>query len=800
MKYKAIYTLLGLICFGLLTCTTSTPLSPWSFNQPSSREFNHNNQNSKDHSKNPSQNSLKNPSKNHSKNTSQNLSKNHSKNTFKNPYQNTFKNPSKNTFKNPYQNTSKNPSKNTPYQNTSKNPSKSSSGASPTQHSSSNKSDPHQPSPPPYSSNSNFDIFQPLLPLDNYGPTTRDYTFICKRTNLAPDGVEREVWTVNGQYPGPIIQANIGDTIKVTVINEFKDPTGIHMHGIFMNETNWFDGVPGMTQCPQISGTTFTYTFTVNQYGTYWYHSHFVAQYVDGLKGPIVIHDPEDPYLSSYDFEYVMTVSDWYHDPTGNFMPIFLSYQGNDPVPDSGEISGVGRYSCSNTTLPCKDNGYATYKVQKGKRYRFRIINTSAMAHFVVSIDNHPMTIIECEGTNVQKHTVDFLPINIAERYSVIIDCNQPVNNYWIRASMSRCSIPYQPGDPDTINSNSSLNYDVRGILSYDGAPKGEPQSTGVKIPKSQCYDQDVSTLKPYPPQPPPQSSTSTLELAVNVGFVQPSDVLEATVNGSSYVPDFKEPTIMKLKNGIDPSKFFRSDNAYGYDFPHCAVVDLIIRNLERRTHPFHLHGHNFWVICQGEAGSFNKSLGSLEYNLVDPPLRDIVTVKPQRYIACNPGIWAFHCHIEWHVEMGMVAQLIESPDIFIKNQLPKMPRQISEFCNKYDNEKPPDNPISDDSTHDSGSPQDNGPPPPNNGPSNDTSSQSSPDNSSQDEPSPDNSSQDETSPDNSSQDKSSPDNSSQDKSSQDNSSKDKSSPDHSSQKKPKKAKKPKQTKNNKNH
>ncbi|CAG8654980.1 9761_t:CDS:2, partial [Dentiscutata heterogama] len=95
------------------------------------------------------------------------------------------------------------------------------------------------------------------------------------------------------------------------------------MHGIFMNNITWFDGVPGLSQCPQISGSTFTYTFPVNQYGTYWYHSHFVAQYVDGLKGPIIVHDPEDPYKDSYDCEYVMTISDWYHEPTGNFMPTF---------------------------------------------------------------------------------------------------------------------------------------------------------------------------------------------------------------------------------------------------------------------------------------------------------------------------------------------------------------------------------------------------------------------------------------------------------------------------------------------
>ncbi|CAG8576610.1 4508_t:CDS:2 [Racocetra fulgida] len=279
-----------------------------------------------------------------------------------------------------------------------------------------------------------------------------------------------------------------------------------------------------------------------------------------------------------------VTVINEFGDPTS------IKYRGNDPVPDSGEISGVGRYDCSKAEgSSCKDRGYAVYKVQQGKKYRFRIINTSAMAHFTVSFDGHPMTIIEVEGTHVKEYTVEYLPINIAERYSVIINCNQTVGNFWIKALIARCSIPYRPGDPRTINSNSAINYTVLGILRYEGAPESNPQSTGFRIPPPNCYDQDPSTLKPYKPEPPPSGDVETIPFTVDVSLLQTSNLLAATVNGQSFVPDFSYPTVKRLRDGMDPSRFLVTDNAYGFNISSGSPVEILIRNDENRTHPFHL-------------------------------------------------------------------------------------------------------------------------------------------------------------------------------------------------------------------
>lgn len=95
---------------------------------------------------------------------------------------------------------------------------------------------------------------------------------------------------VNGSFPGPLIEANWGDIINVTVDNQLDEGTSLHWHGFLQKETPWYDGVPSVQQCPIAPGHSFTYSFKADLYGTSWYHSHFSAQYADGLLGPIVVH------------------------------------------------------------------------------------------------------------------------------------------------------------------------------------------------------------------------------------------------------------------------------------------------------------------------------------------------------------------------------------------------------------------------------------------------------------------------------------------------------------------------------
>jgi iron transport multicopper oxidase len=99
------------------------------------------------------------------------------------------------------------------------------------------------------------------------------------------------------------------------------------------------------------------------------------------------------------------------------------------------------------------------------------------------------------------------------------------------------------------------------------------------------------------------------------------------------------------------------------YVLPYGAVVEITIDNHDDAAHPFHLHGHNFQVIDRSSFGNMFPSSGPYS----TPMRRDTIQVQSQgyaviRFVADNPGISLFHCHIEWHVESGLTATFIEAP------------------------------------------------------------------------------------------------------------------------------------------
>lgn len=214
---------------------------------------------------------------------------------------------------------------------------------------------------------------------------TREYYFDIQQVTIAPDGVSRTAYAINGTIPGPTIIADWGDTVVVHVTNSLtaaKNGTSIHFHGIRQNYTNQMDGVVSITQCPTAPGSSMTYTWRAVQYGTTWYHSHIGLQAWEGVFGGILINGPA---TANYDEDKgVLFLNDWSH-RTADELYITAETQG-PPQLDNGLINGTNVYGTAGTRF----NTCFT----SGSSYRLRVINAAIDSQFKFSIDNHTLTVI----------------------------------------------------------------------------------------------------------------------------------------------------------------------------------------------------------------------------------------------------------------------------------------------------------------------------------------------------------------------------------------------------------------------
>jgi FtsP/CotA-like multicopper oxidase with cupredoxin domain len=494
-------------------------------------------------------------------------------------------------------------------------------------------------------------------PLRIRDPKINTYNFTLTRVNLAPDGFTRSLATVNGQFPGPVIEINKGERIVMNVQNELGEPSAIHSHGMFQRGTPWYDGVPGQSQCEIPNNFTFTYDFTVNdQAGTYWYHSHSSGQYVDGIVGPLVIHDPEDPYLKDYDEEIIVVLSDYFHTQAEELLKKYNAPNGGDnPVPDNGLINGKNNYDCSKAPpgSTCVNNsGLSRFEFVANKRYRIRIINTSAFSSFIFSIDKHVLELIEADGSYTKPININRLPINVAQRYSVIVTANQSVSNYIMRSDFQKDCMP-----------GADLP-DVTAIVHYDGASEDPPVPAPWPDVVKECEDLDQGILLSLNDGGVPPS-TREIDLSAILDFDK-DRIIRGFINNVTYVPDIKNPSLAKIFAG--QKDFPPEQNAFIFNTTG-EVVDIILTTGDIE-HPFHMHGHQFWVLGFG-TGAVDRS----KFNKVNPIKRDTATLPGWiaiRFVLDNPGVFGLHCHMEWHLQAGLLAQLIELPDEIAKMTPPK--------------------------------------------------------------------------------------------------------------------------------
>ncbi|KAI0266266.1 Cupredoxin, partial [Gloeopeniophorella convolvens] len=343
-------------------------------------------------------------------------------------------------------------------------------------------------------------------------------------SNISPDGFTRSAVLAGGTFPGPVIQGTKGGQFSINVINSLTDTsldlgTSIHWHGLFQQHTNYVDGAVSVTQCPIVPNNSFLYDFNANnQAGTYWYHSHYRNQYCDGLRGALVIYDPDDPQAGLYDVDdesTIITLADWYHYLSTNAPAV--------PAFNSTLINGKGRYPGGPDSVDL-----AIINVTAGKRYRFRLVSISCDPNFTFSIDGHQLTIIEVDGTNVQPLVVDSIQIFAAQRYSFVLNANQPVDNYWVR------SLPPGQGYTGLIN---------LAVLRYDGAPSANPTTIQPPTFRSASCHSSRRICIPVPGNPTPGGADININLAIAISGAQ------FTVNDVAFDPP-SVPVLLQILSG----------------------------------------------------------------------------------------------------------------------------------------------------------------------------------------------------------------------------------------------------------
>ncbi|KIJ60113.1 multicopper oxidase [Hydnomerulius pinastri MD-312] len=485
-------------------------------------------------------------------------------------------------------------------------------------------------------------------------PTTRYYEWVVEEVNGSPDGFERPMLVVNNQFPGPLVEVNSGDELVVNVFNKMSNGTTIHWHGQLQNGTNFMDGTNGITQCPIPPGMNFTYRFTINpsQYGTFWWHAHASTQYTDGIYGPIVIHSPDEPIYGTYDRDALVILSDWYHDMSVGLLTQYLSTSGIDgsnyggfnpgaePPPDSGLING-------------KMTGSAL-DLEPNLRYRLRLINMGTLTQFMFSVDEHVLSVVEADGISLEPVNVHRVPIHVAQRYSVILNTNQTAGSYNIRAEMQE--VCYKLANPN-------LNKMVLGTMTYGTTPTTPNTVDWSDSLPQECLDLNSTMVVPAIPMNPPNS---TQDVLVSMSFQQTFDSggnqVLGFMNNTSWDAESSNPTILQFARTGVQTVFDSSQLVVVND--NITVVDLIMNNYDDSSHPFHLHGHVFWILGEGD-GSYQPGISPL--SLINPPRRDTLTIPGYgyiviRFITDNPGLWAFHCHIGWHMAAGLLMQFASLP------------------------------------------------------------------------------------------------------------------------------------------
>ncbi len=279
------------------------------------------------------------------------------------------------------------------------------------------------------------------------------------KQQIAPDKTI-DAWGFNGSAPGPTIQVNQGDRVRVIFKNELPEPSSIHWHGF--EDHIGYDGMPGISQEPVKPGEQFVYEFLIHQEGTYFYHSHMAMQEMAGMLGAFVMH-PKEPYRPHCDKDFA------------------LHFQGYAVLPSS-TVPNTMNMEFNWLVINGKAGPAVTpLIIRQGDRVRLRMINLG-MNHHPIHIHGHTFQVTGTEGGRIPETAWwpgNTVLVGVAQTRNVEFVANNPGD--W----MLHCHLPHHmmnqmasqagaltrmAGMPAGVSMNSGMGM----LDGSPGAPMGE--------------------------------------------------------------------------------------------------------------------------------------------------------------------------------------------------------------------------------------------------------------------------------------------------------------------------------------
>jgi CopA family copper-resistance protein len=520
-------------------------------------------------------------------------------------------------------------------------------------------------------------------------------------------GRTRAAITVNGSIPAPLLRWREGTTVNLRVSNALPEgsihghETSIHWHGILLPAN--MDGVPGLSFAGIHRGETYHYRFQVRQAGTYWYHSHSAFQEQAGLYGPLVI-DPIEPAPFSFDRDYVVMLTDWTDlDPTALFsrlkkMSSYDNYYQRtvgdffDDARRRGLSATIadrkmwGEMRMTPTDLSDVNANTYTYLMngttslgnwtglfRSGEKLRLRFINGSSMSHFDVRIPGLKMTVVAADGQYVHPVSVDEFRIATAETFDVIVEpsgqdaftifAQDMGRTGYVSGTLAvreglRAPVPVLDPRPMLAMADmghGGMGHDMSGMKGMEGgcgANMGMAGNHGAGTmqahPASEAGNPlvDMQAMSPLPKLDDPG-----IGLRDNGRQVLSYAMLKSTFED----PDGRDPgrdvelhltgNMEKFAWGFDGRKF---SDVEPLRFNYGERLRIVLVNDTMMTHPIHLHG--MWSDLEDEQGNFHVRKHTIDM----PP----GSKRSYRVRADALGRWAYHCHLLYHMEAGMMRQV----------------------------------------------------------------------------------------------------------------------------------------------